>query len=271
MTDGDDIRQRIPEEARALLDALDWFAELESTNTWLKQQAAPPNGCFSVVVAEHQTSGRGRDDKIWLSPPSSGVCLSVGYTFRDMRRDLPSLTLAVGVGLAEMLQELGARDIALKWPNDLMGGGGKLGGILTEVQSAGEGDRTVVVGVGINVDLPDWMRYAAPTPSASRVADLASCANSVPDRRELAAAIIASVINSVRRFESDGLSAFRSSWAAYDWLRDKTVTVPQANGGITGVAAGIDDDGALLVRTEAGTERVTSGTVRVATGYEAGG
>jgi BirA family biotin operon repressor/biotin-[acetyl-CoA-carboxylase] ligase len=265
MTDADDILQRIPDTARVSLDALEWFAQLESTSSWLKQQASPPRGRFRAVIAEHQTAGRGRNEKIWLSPPSSGVCLSVSYTFGDLPRNLPALTLAIGIGIAEALQKLGARDVALKWPNDLIAAGRKLGGILTEIQSAGDdGGRTVVVGIGVNVDLPDSIRYAAPTAWTSGISDLAGCMDGVPDRAELAAVIIAALIDSIRRFESEGLAALRSRWRAYDWLQGKTVSVQQAAGDITGVADGIDEDGALLVKTDAGTERVMSGSVRVA-------
>jgi BirA family biotin operon repressor/biotin-[acetyl-CoA-carboxylase] ligase len=269
MTEADDMLRRIPRAARASLDALDWFAELESTSSWLKQQTSPPRGRFRAVIADHQTAGRGRNEKIWLSPRSSGLCLSISYTFGDMPRNLPALTLAIGIGIAAVLQETGARELALKWPNDLIASGGKLGGILTEVQAAGDGGRTVVVGVGINVDLPDSMRYAAPTSWTFGISDLAGCMDDVPDRAELAAVIIAALIDSIRRFESEGLAGFRSSWQAYDWLRGKTVSVQQAGGDIAGVACGIDDDGALLVKTDAGTERVVSGSVRVAAYGEA--
>jgi BirA family biotin operon repressor/biotin-[acetyl-CoA-carboxylase] ligase len=269
MTEADDILRRIPVTARSSLDALEWFAELESTSSWLKQQASPPRGRFRAVIAEHQTAGRGRNEKIWLSPRSSGLCLSVSYTFGDMPCNLPALALAIGAGLAAALEKLGARDVALKWPNDLIVAGGKLGGILTEVRSAGAGGQTAVVGVGINVDLPHSIRYAASTSWASRISDLAGCMDDVPDRAELAAVIIASLIDSMRRFESEGLAAFRSSWQENDWLLGKTVSVQQASGHITGVAGGIDDDGALLVKTDAGTERVISGSVRVTTHGEA--
>jgi BirA family biotin operon repressor/biotin-[acetyl-CoA-carboxylase] ligase len=195
--------------------------------------------------------------------------LSVSYTFDEMPRDLPALALAIGAGIAAALEKIGARDVALKWPNDLIAADGKLGGILTEVRSAGDGGRTAVVGVGINVDLPHSIRYAASTSWASRISDLAGCMDNVPDRVELAAVIIASLIDSMRRFEAEGLAAFRSSWRENDWLRGKAVSVQQAGGDIRGVADGIDDDGALLVKTDAGTERVISGSVRVAAHGEA--
>jgi BirA family biotin operon repressor/biotin-[acetyl-CoA-carboxylase] ligase len=159
----------------------------------------------------------------------------------------------------------------LKWPNDLILAGGKLGGILTETQSGGAGDRTVIVGVGINVDLPHSMRNPMSARWTYGIADLASCMDTVPDRSELSPVIITSLMASIRRFESEGLSAFRSRWPAHDWLRGRTITVQQAGGEVTGDADGIDEDGALLVKTAAGTERVISGSVRVATGTEVRG
>jgi BirA family biotin operon repressor/biotin-[acetyl-CoA-carboxylase] ligase len=269
MTEADAILKKIPGTAREWLDALDWFAELESTSTWLKLQASPPRGRFRAVIAEYQTAGRGRDGKIWLSPPGSGVCLSVAYTFSAVPTSLPGLTLAIGTGIAAALRQAGARDMALKWPNDLLALDGKLGGILTEVQPDDVGGQTAVVGVGINVDLPDSMRYAPPTSWTSRISDLAACMDEVPERTQLAAALIATLIDSIRRFEAEGLAGFRSEWRALDWLRGKTVSVQQAGGHLIGVADGIDEDGALLVKTNAGTERVMSGSVKVPTNGEA--
>ncbi|MEX2123248.1 MAG: biotin--[acetyl-CoA-carboxylase] ligase [Woeseia sp.] len=261
--DADDILQRINTSARTSLDTLHAFAELDSTNTWLLQQESPLRGRFRAVIAEHQTAGRGRDGKIWLSAPASGLCLSLAYTFAETPRNLPSLTLAIGVGLAVALGEIGVRDVALKWPNDLVAHDAKLGGILTEVHSKGGKGHTVVVGVGLNVDLSNAMRYTAPASWTVRITDLTECMGAPPIRAELAAAVIESLIDSVSRFERDGFGPFRSAWQNCDWLKGKTVRVQQSHGLINGIADGIDDDGALLIRTDTGTERVISGSVEV--------
>jgi BirA family biotin operon repressor/biotin-[acetyl-CoA-carboxylase] ligase len=262
MGDADDILRRTG-SARAALDTLEVFAELESTNTYLLQQARPGAGRFRAVLAGHQTAGRGRDDKIWHSPPGSGLCLSLAYTFASMPRNLPSLTLAVGVALAAALERLGAGGLALKWPNDLVVRDGKLGGILTEIHSDAESARTVVIGIGVNVDLPNSMRYAAPTSWSNRVTDLVACMEELPGRADLAAAVITGVIDGVERFVRDGFGPFREAWQEYDWLRGKRISVQQVQRRITGIADGIGEDGALLVKTESGTERVISGSIQV--------
>jgi BirA family biotin operon repressor/biotin-[acetyl-CoA-carboxylase] ligase len=263
MNDAGVILGKIGDDERGVLDTFEVFEELESTNTYLLQEERPADGRFRAVLAKDQTAGRGRDDKIWHSPPGSGLSLSLSYSFAKMPRSLPSLTLAIGVAVATALERLGASGLALKWPNDLVVRDGKLGGILTEIHSIAENARTVVVGVGLNVDLPNSLRYAAPTSWSNRISDLVACMEPLPTRAELAAAVIGSMIDDVRRFERDGFGAFRETWREYDWLRGKRLSVRQAQRRISGMANGIDEDGALLVKTETGTERVISGSVDV--------
>jgi BirA family transcriptional regulator, biotin operon repressor / biotin---[acetyl-CoA-carboxylase] ligase len=264
MTDPDDILQRIGSDARASLESLEVFPELESTNTWLLQQASPSRGRFRAVIAEHQTAGRGRSDKIWLSPPGSGLCLSLAYTFAELPRHLPSLTLAIGAAIAAALENLGAKDLALKWPNDLMAQDGKLGGILTELQSQREGGRAVVVGLGLNVDLPNTMRYTPPTSWASKVTDLAACLpGELPERAALVAAVLKSMVECIERFAREGFHHFHAIWQRYDWLKGKRWSVQQAQRRITGIAEGIDAHGALILRTNAGLEHIVSGSIEL--------
>lgn len=261
MTDADDILRRIGSDARATLESLEVFPELESTNSWLLQQAKPPCGRFRAVIAEHQTAGRGRSDKVWLSPPGSGLCLSLAHTFAELPQHLPSLTLAIGAAIVSALEDLGAKDLALKWPNDLMAQGGKLGGILTELQSGGERSYSVVVGLGLNVDLPDSMRYTPPTSWTSNVTDLSACLPELPDRAELTAAILRSIVECIGQFASEGFEPFHATWQRYDWLEGKRWRVQQAQRCITGVAEGIGQDGSLLLRTNGGVERILSGSI----------
>ena len=114
---------------------LEVFGEIDSTNSYLLNVPPPPAGRFRVAIAEHQTGGRGRMDRRWVSPAATGLCLSIAYTFTDTPSDLSCATLAVGIAIAEALEEIGILGIGLKWPNDLVFRGGKLGGILTELRS----------------------------------------------------------------------------------------------------------------------------------------
>lgn len=269
MTDKDVILQSLAAAERERLESLEVFDEIGSTNTYLLEQPVAESGRFRVAIANHQTEGRGRQGKTWVSPPSSCLCMSVSFTFAETPRNLPSLTLATGVGIAGLLQVTGVDDVALKWPNDIVARGGKLGGILTEAHSRGSRGQTVVIGIGLNVDLPDEM-HDAPAPGwASKVTDLKECIESLPSRPVLTAGILQCVLSSVARFQSDGFAAFHAAWGGYDWLKGKSVYVDEADARTAGIADGVGEDGALLVRTADGMRRITSGSVSVAQRLEA--
>lgn len=257
----DDILRLLTDAERDRVDALEVFAELGSTNSYLLAESAPGVGRCRVAIAESQTEGRGRLGRRWISPPLSGLCISVAYTFAETPPNLPSLSLAIGAGVAAALQTMGVDDVALKWPNDLVARDGKLGGILTEVRpEVGQG-RTMVIGLGVNVDLPDAMRQAPGEGWAARIVDLKECVEWLPSRPALAAGILQCVIAVIARFERDGFAAFHAAWQDRDWLRGKQVSIPQAEEDVRGVASGIAEDGALLVQTAAGTRRIVSGSV----------
>src|SRR5690606_16684163 len=116
----DDILGLLEEDERASLEALEAFESIESTNTWLLWQPAPAAGRFRAAIADYQTHGRGRRGRRWIAPPGAAICLSLAGTFEQSPGNLPSLTLAMGVGVASALRTLGAADIRLKWPNDLV-------------------------------------------------------------------------------------------------------------------------------------------------------
>lgn len=263
MTDAEVVLQALTGSERERLDGLEVFAEIESTNSYLLEQPGPRPGHFRVAIADHQTAGRGRQGKRWISPPSSGLALSLSFTFEETPANLPSLTLAAGIGIAAALQTIGVSDIGLKWPNDIVAQDGKLGGILTEVQSRGAKGTTVVIGVGLNVDLPRAMHNDAPGRWTTKVTDLRECVDALPSREALTAGILQCLFGSIVRFESDGFAAFQCAWRTYDWLKGKTVSCAQTTGHITGIADGVDSDGALLVRTPDGTRRIVTGSVTV--------
>jgi BirA family biotin operon repressor/biotin-[acetyl-CoA-carboxylase] ligase len=255
------IRAPISGLPREQLDLLEVFAEIESTNSYLMKQPAPKPGRFRVALAEHQTAGRGRMDRQWHSPGSTGVCLSMSYTFASEPKMLACATLAIGVGVAESLEKLGVRGIGLKWPNDLVLQDGKLGGILTEVQSRSGNIVTLVTGVGINFDLGNNADIHRISTRLGHVSDLASCMRELPSRSAVSTGLIEGLFNALAEFESQGFSSAAAAWEKYDWLRGQNISVEQANGLASGVCQGIDSDGALILRTASGTRRVTSGSV----------
>jgi BirA family biotin operon repressor/biotin-[acetyl-CoA-carboxylase] ligase len=259
--DADRIRQPIDASSRSRLDVLEVFGEIGSTNSYLLAEPPPPAGHFRVALAEHQTDGRGRRDREWVSPESTGVCLSLAYTFASTPANLPCITLATGTAVAIALEALGIRGIGLKWPNDLVLGDGKLGGILTELRTShGEGT-TVVVGVGINVDLSATPASMPIAPRIGYASDLSMGTTSLPSRNVISSKLIEAIFNALARYESDGFAPFCRAWDRFDWLRGQKITVETPGGDIEGVAEGIDDQGALVLRTATGRLPIVTGSI----------
>jgi BirA family biotin operon repressor/biotin-[acetyl-CoA-carboxylase] ligase len=259
------IQQLLTEGAAAGLQELEVFASIGSTNSYLMAQPAPPVGRFRVAIADHQTAGRGRHDRRWVSAPGAGLCLSIAYTFERSAAEIEGLTLAVGVGTVSALRRLDVDGISLKWPNDIVALDGKLGGILTEVQAGGAGNATVVTGIGLNVSIGETADVGAQSRWAQRPVDLESVTADPPARELLAGTLADSLYHAFRRFEEVGLAGFVDEWRRHDWLLGREITVDMPGRRATGVAAGVDDRGVLLLDTAHGQVTVISGSIALAT------
>ncbi len=269
--DAQRIRRALDGVSGGVSTPIDVFPEIASTNSYLMQQSGPGIGQFHVAVTDNQTAGRGRQGKTWRSPPGSGLCLSMAYTFGRSPGNLPALTLAIGLDMIETLASQGIAGLQLKWPNDLVANDGKLGGILTEAQIRGQDALTVVTGIGLNIDLGDGLDLADEGDGALRVVDLKSLAMEVPPAEHLAATMINGLRQTFTTFRDSGFEAFAGRWADYDWLRGREISVATARTELSGTGAGIAADGALLLATRgAGTQRVSSGTVVVRDTRESG-
>ena len=214
-----------------------------------------------LLAAEEQTAGRGTGGRAWRSAPGAGVTFTLLRRMRCAPRELAGLSLAVGVAAARALRRLGARDVALKWPNDLQAGGrhagAKLGGILIETRIQG-GSIYAAVGIGINCrpvgELGRRLRRA--------VAALDELVSPPPRRNAVIAAVGAEVLLALETFEREGIGAFAQEWRALDRYEGKRLRVRTADGRtLSGIAAGIAPSGALRLRTRSGTREVTSGRI----------
>ena len=263
--DAEAILQFANEPVRERLVDIKAFAEIDSTNSYLMQAPGPEPGRINVAATSNQTAGRGRHGKTWQSPPGSGLCLSAAYTFASQPKNLPALTLALGLGAIGALEELGAKDVELKWPNDLVARDGKLGGILTEVKQQSAGAVTIVTGIGVNVDLRNKLDFGMETDWARHVVDLKSICAVTPGHEELAGKITAHLLQAFIDYEARGFAGVADRWSHYDWLLGREITVDTTDRQFSGIGAGVADDGALLVDTpESGIRRVSSGTIVIA-------
>lgn len=258
--DGEAVRRSLCETTSKRLAEFEVFPEIASTNSYLMRRAGPDPGLIGAVLTDNQTNGRGRHGRTWQSPPGSGLCLSLAYTFASQPANLPALTLAIGLGVIEALESLGAAGVKLKWPNDLVANDGKLGGILTETQPQKSGAITVVTGVGINVVLGEGVDIASEW--SSQVADLSAIVDVLPSGDQMAARIIDALCATFINFEAHGFSQYAQGWSRHDWLHGRDVTIDTAREEVSGTGAGIAEDGALLIDTGSGSiRRITSGSV----------
>jgi BirA family biotin operon repressor/biotin-[acetyl-CoA-carboxylase] ligase len=244
--------------ARARLERLERFDEIDSTNAYLLADRGLAAGRTRVAIAEFQGAGRGRRGRAWLQPYGAGLALSLGWRFAATPATLGALGLAAGVAVLRALARLGVGELALKWPNDVLRGGGKLGGILAELRAEEGGAAYVVVGVGLNVRLPPATRRAIVAEGGVVPADLAE---RPPSRTRLAAALVDELVAALAEFAERGLPPFVEEWRRADAYRDRRIEVREAERVREGIARGIDADGALLVEIGSRTERLSAGEI----------
>jgi BirA family biotin operon repressor/biotin-[acetyl-CoA-carboxylase] ligase len=228
-------------------------AETGSTNADLLARA-PGLTAPVLLVAEHQTAGRGRAGRSWLSAPGHSLTFSLAWKFEGGLQKLSGLPLAVGAALAETLGRLG-QPVQLKWPNDVLKDGDKLAGILVETASAG-GGVWAVIGIGLNLAMPDELEEQIGRPVAA-VPWLARM-----DRDTLLAGLLDGLVDALRLFERAGFGAFTARWNLLHGWQGQAVTILDRGEVLhEGLAAGVDDAGRLLLDTESGRVAIVAGDV----------
>jgi BirA family biotin operon repressor/biotin-[acetyl-CoA-carboxylase] ligase len=240
--------------------------DVGSTNDYLYAAAVPRPGEPRLVFAEMQRAGRGRRGRTWSAPFGSGLTFSIGWTFAEMPANLSALSLAIGVQVVAGLRRLGVEQVRLKWPNDVVVGHRKLGGLLTQLRSEAGGPAYVVIGLGLNLDLSPSMRDAIALPGAAPVCDLREVLGAAPGRNQTAASVAAAMLEGLARFATAGFAPFAAQWQSLDALRDQPVRILQGDAASEGVARGVDGDGALRVERAGRIEKVFSGDVSVRAG-----
>ncbi|PKO33841.1 MAG: biotin--[acetyl-CoA-carboxylase] ligase [Betaproteobacteria bacterium HGW-Betaproteobacteria-7] len=250
------LKARLAELAgRFDVDALD---SCDSTSSELLRRADVGVPAGTVIVADRQLAGRGRRGREWLSAPESSLTFSVLWRFPGSMGRLGGLSLAVGVALVQALEGLGARGVGLKWPNDLLlataEGQAKVAGVLVELASDRRGCQAVI-GIGINLLQPSG---ELPQPAAG----LAQAGLPEIDRHLLLAAILRELADVLDRFAADGFAALRPQWQQrHVWQGQLVRIIGEAEPPLVGTCLGVDEDGALLLDTAAGTQRIYSGDV----------
>lgn len=242
LLDATAIAAAVPAVVRDDLAACEVVWEIDSTNAELLRRGASAG--VQALLAERQSAGRGRRGRRWESPLAAHLYLSLQRRFEGGIAALAGLSIAVGVAAAEALRGLGFAQVGLKWPNDLLAQGRKLGGILIEFGGEEGGVVRVVIGIGINVRMPAVAAAGIDQPWI----DLAALAPSLPSRNAIAAAVLGAQLAALREFAAGGLTPFLPRWQALDACAGKPVEVLAGDRREAGIALGIDASGALRVR-----------------------
>lgn len=244
--------------ARAASIEIEIHDTVDSTNTQLMLRATQGARSGLVLATEAQTAGRGRRGRAWQSGIGSTLTFSLLWRFAQGARELAGLSLAVGVALARVLRSEGACEAQLKWPNDVVLPGGKLAGILIEMQGDVLGPSAAVIGIGINVQTDARVLAAVDQP----VADLETAAAAPVDRNRLLALLLIELATVLEKFAGEGFAPLRDEWQSLHAHQDQPVSLMLPDSRvISGRARGVADDGVLLLETATGVVRYHSGEV----------
>lgn len=235
--------------------------QIESTSSELMRRAQRRDVHGVALAAEWQSAGRGRRGRAWTAIAGGSLTFSLGWKFEQGAGFLAGLSLAVGVAVVRALEGEGFKDVALKWPNDLIHRHLKVGGILIELNGDALGPTTTVIGVGLNVRIPAAARKDIPVP----VTDLASIAGrrAPPiDRNRLLAALLAELGAVLARYANEGFAPFAAEWQHRHAYQGKPVRLLLPDGAtVTGKVAGVDASGALVLADGPRRARFLSGEI----------
>lgn len=255
LLDADRIGEGLAEDIGRYLSQLDIFWSIDSTNTWLLERASEANFHGHLCLAEQQIAGKGRRGRHWVSPFGKNVYLSLGWRMSTAHANVAGLSLVVGMQVVRALQEQGLQHIGLKWPNDVLLGGGKLAGILVELAASPRDEARLVIGMGVNLRLDPH--------DASRIDQKFSTVSDqmVISRNALVASIINNVVPELARFSLTGFAPYAPHWNEFDLYKGLPVRVSLAGGIAVGINRGVDKGGNLLLETDQGIQSFNAGEV----------
>ena len=229
-----------------------------STNDVIKerlQQLTLPNGY--TVFAEAQTEGRGRRGKRWISPFGTNLYMSIYWRLDQGMSAAMGLSLALGTAVAQVISDFGVPNVELKLPNDLLVDGKKISGILVELEGQALGVAHAIIGIGVNLTMPSQWQQEIDQPWT----DISHHLGASFSRNQLAAMLLVKCRECLAEYELNGLTSFIARWQQFDRLQGQPVRIIMGNREIDGIAAGIDETGAILVTRNGTTERYHAGEV----------
>ncbi len=238
-----------------------YFDEVDSTQDYAMELARSGDVDGYVVAAERQTHGRGRMKRRWMSP-DGGIWMSIILKPRLDHASLSFVPIAAGAALAGAIQKTSGIDAKLKWPNDVVIQSKKVAGIITDAAVESGRLEYVVVGTGINfgADVEDLERLMKDTPHFYGITSIL-CHDKNAKRLALAREFLVEFERRMGMLENGDARTVIKDWTAHSDTIGRKVEIVMRGGGIRGTATGIDDDGALMIRTTHGIQRALAGDV----------
>jgi BirA family biotin operon repressor/biotin-[acetyl-CoA-carboxylase] ligase len=244
--------------AKILGSRLLYFDRIDSTNNCAKTLAQNGEPQGTIVIAEQQALGRGRLGRRWESPPFVNLYCSVILRPTLAPAETPWITLTAAVALAEAIESFSPLAPTIKWPNDILAGGKKLAGVLTEAVSTAERLEFVILGIGVNVN---FSQESMPPEIRERATSLAVLAGAKISREDFLRRLIHHLDRCYGILEAAGFAEIAAHWDKRFDLRGRTVRVEMTDRTVVGRAVGLDRGGALIVETDDGKERIVAGDV----------
>ncbi len=243
---------------KRLCTRLYYFPELDSTNNYARALAegGAPEGV--IVIAEQQTQGRGRLARRWLSPPGVNLYCSIILRPTLAPARAPQITLMAAVALTEAIAAFSPVPAAIKWPNDILAGGKKLAGVLTEAVADARQVQWVILGIGVNLN---YTLQTMPQEIRERATSLSILAGRRISREDFLRRLIQDLDRCYAILEDQGFPALAPKWDARFDLRGRNVRVDMTDRSMVGRALGIDPDGLLIIESSGRLERIVAGDV----------
>lgn len=249
------IKAGLSQSTRMWLKALEVVPAIGSTNTALLARARTSDIHGRVLSAEVQLAGRGRRGRVWVSPFAENIAVSMGVTVDTSPTRIGAISLVIGLAVARTIESLGIPGVQLKWPNDVLVAGRKVGGILIELIEAGQPAK-LVIGIGVNVSSAPGVAITGDYRATCLNDHLENCS-----RNDVLAGLVEHVVVLTQEFEEQGFEPFIESWQARDSLSNQEVVLRGGIEEVTGASRGIDSDGAYLIQTSQGLHRAIGGDV----------
>ncbi|ANQ27606.1 bifunctional biotin--[acetyl-CoA-carboxylase] ligase/biotin operon repressor BirA [Vibrio natriegens] len=240
---------------------LELIPVIDSTNQYLLERVNESEK-GRVCVAEYQASGRGRRGRQWVSPFGSNLYLSMYWRLDAGMAAAMGLSLVIGIAAVEALEEMGIQGVKLKWPNDLYYQDKKLAGILVEMSGQAGGAANLVIGMGLNIGMPDKQPdIDQPWTTLNQV-----CADLRLDRTQLALTLIEHWKTILLDYEMMGLAGFVDRWNRLDNFIGRPVKLIMGAREVKGIVQGIDQQGGVVLETDNGLETYIGGEISLRKG-----